>query len=296
MQLEIATGFYQSFSLPLAAQRCINWEPIVPQGSALNERALRDPRGILSKLLTGAGIIGINRGAQLVNEVPYYINGTNLYSISESNVVTDHGTINGVGRVSLANNGRFLVIVVPGIVAYAFDNEDDSLTEITDVSFRPSDTVSFKDGFFIFSSSDGDVFFTSNLNDPLTYTDATLTSGAGTIIVSSPAVFEELGTPTRAGAYNTVVDLIVDLDVINILNAASTTFQPNLFYHPQAFSLASVKLPKLFSTDTLAVTEDGFSLRVSKYADGDANTQKVRFDLLPAYAALNPWFAGHGWK
>jgi hypothetical protein len=119
--------------------------------------------------------------------------------------------------------------------------------------------------------------------------DAALTSGAGTIVVSSPAIFES------GGQYNTVEAAIADNDVINILPAASSSFQPNLFYHPQAFSMASVKLPKLFSTDTTVTTEDGFSIRVSKYADGDANTQKIRFDLLPAYATLNPFFAGHGY-
>jgi hypothetical protein len=56
-----------------------------------------------------------------------------------------------------------------------------------------------------------------------------------------------------------------------------------------------VKLPKLFSTDTLAVTEDGIAIRVSKYSDGDANSQKIRFDLLPAFACLNPFFAGKAW-
>ena len=61
MQLEIATGFYQSFSAPLAAQRCINWEPIVPQASALSQRALRDVYGIDARALTGAAITGINR-------------------------------------------------------------------------------------------------------------------------------------------------------------------------------------------------------------------------------------------
>ena len=119
--------------------------------------------------------------------------------------------------------------------------------------------------------------------------DASLTSGAGTIVVSSPAIFES------GGQYNTVEAAIADNDVINILPAASTSFQPNLFYHPQAFSMASVKLPKLFSTDTTVTTEDGFSIRVSRYADGDANQQKIRFDLLPAYATLNPFFAGHGY-
>ena len=123
----------------------------------------------------------------------------------------------------------------------------------------------------------------------VTVSDAAFTSGAATLVVSSPAIFE------ADVAYNTVNNVIEDDDVLDILTEGAT-FSPNLFYHPQAFSMASVKLPKLFSTDTTVTTEDGFSLRVSKYADGDANQQKVRFDLLPAYAVLNPWFAGHGWK
>jgi len=123
----------------------------------------------------------------------------------------------------------------------------------------------------------------------VTVSDAAFTSGAATLVVSSPAIFE------ANVAYNTVNNVIEDDDVLDILTEGAT-FSPNLFYHPQAFSMASVKLPKLFSTDTTVTTEDGFSLRVSKYADGDANQQKVRFDLLPAFATLNPWFAGHGWK
>ncbi len=112
-------------------------------------------------------------------------------------------------------------------------------------------------------------------------------------LVSSPAIKETTGS--RDSAYDTVVAAIVDGDVVNVRSADSTTFQPNMFYHPEAFSIASVKLPKLFSTDATVITEDGFSLRVSKYSDGDANVQKVRFDLLPAYAVLNPFFAGHGY-
>ncbi len=123
----------------------------------------------------------------------------------------------------------------------------------------------------------------------VTVSDAAFTTGAATLVVSSPAILE------ANVAYNTVNNAIEDDDVLDILTEGAT-FSPNLFYHPQAFSMASVKLPKLFSTDTTVTTEDGFSLRVSKYADGDANQQKVRFDLLPAFATLNPWFAGHGWK
>ena len=169
MQLEIATGFYQSDSKPLASQRCVNWQPVVPQASALNQRALFDVLGIAEKSLTGATISGSNRGAQVMNGVPYYVNGQNLYSISSADVVTDHGTIIGTGRVSMANNGRWLVIVVPGKRGYAYDNEDNILHQISDADFLTADTVSFKDGYFNFTASDGSIFFVSNLNQPLVY-------------------------------------------------------------------------------------------------------------------------------
>jgi len=167
MQLEIATGFYQSDSLPLSAQRCINWLPVIAEQGALNQRALFDVRGAVQKALTGDTITEINRGSQVMDGVPYFINGQRLYSIDRNDVSTDHGFIEGLGRVSIANNGRWLVIVVPGQKSYAFDNTVNILYEITADYFRVSDTVSFKDGYFIFTSSDGTIFFISALNDPL---------------------------------------------------------------------------------------------------------------------------------
>jgi hypothetical protein len=102
-------------------------------------------------------------------EVAYFVNGTTLYSVSSAGVVTNIGFVSGSGRVSMANNGQYLVIVVPGTTAYAFNNVSGALAEITDVDFRASDTVVFKDGYFVFSASDGSVFFNSALNDPFTY-------------------------------------------------------------------------------------------------------------------------------
>jgi len=119
--------------------------------------------------------------------------------------------------------------------------------------------------------------------------DVTLVAGAGTLLVAGPAIFE------ANGQYNTVDSAPVAGDVVTIINAAATTvYQPNLFYSKQAFGLGSVPLKKLYSTDTIATTEDGIQIRISKYADGDANKQKVRFDMLPAYATFNPFFAGQG--
>ena len=119
--------------------------------------------------------------------------------------------------------------------------------------------------------------------------DVTLSGGAGTIIIAGAGISE------TNGQYNNISAPIVTNDVITVLGTAGYTAQPNLFFHKQAFGMATVKLPKLYSTDTVATTEDGFSIRVSKYADGDANTQKIRFDLLPAFVTFNPFFAGLGY-
>ena len=113
-------------------------------------------------------------------------------------------------------------------------------------------------------------------------------SGAGILVVAGPAIYE------ANGQYNTVSAAPANGAVVTILSASATLYQPNLFFTKQAFGLGTVKLPKLYATDTVATTEDGMSIRISKYSDGNANTQKIRFDLLPAYAVFNPMMAGQG--
>jgi len=120
--------------------------------------------------------------------------------------------------------------------------------------------------------------------------DVTLSgTGTGTINVAGAAIYE------ASGQYNTVNAALATDDVVTVLNATATTYQPNLFYKRDAFGMATVKLPKLYATDTVFTTKDGISIRCTKYADGDTNTQKVRFDILPAFATFNPFFAGQGY-
>jgi hypothetical protein len=119
--------------------------------------------------------------------------------------------------------------------------------------------------------------------------DVTLgASGEGNITVTGPAIFE------ATGAYNTVDSAPISGDVVTLLGNEDVVVQPNLFWHRQAFGIGSVPIPKLFSTDTLGTTEDGLQIRVSKGASIRENKQIVRFDFWPAYAALNPFFAGQG--
>ena len=111
-------------------------------------------------------------------------------------------------------------------------------------------------------------------------------AGAGSLVITGPAVYE------ATGAYNTVDTALTSGDVVTLGGAASTLIQPNLFWHKQAFAIGSVPIPKLYSTDTIATTSDGLQIRVSKGASLRENKNIVRFDFLPAYGVMNPFFAG----
>lgn len=119
--------------------------------------------------------------------------------------------------------------------------------------------------------------------------DVTLSgTGTGTIVVTGPGIFES------DGQYNTVDSALDSGDVVTLGGAASTLIQPSLFWHKQAFAIGSVPMKKLYSTDTIATTEDGLQFRISKGTGFLENQQKVRIDFRPAYGAMNPFFAGQG--
>lgn len=166
MTLPLGGGFYQSESLPISAQRCIGWFPAIPQtANALSKIVLFNTPG--QKAFVSLG--GINRGQHTMAEIDFAVSGNTLFQVKEnktSTPITDID-IEGSGLVSMADNGTKLVIVVPGGKSYVYDGT--VLVQITDTDFRTSDTVSFKDGFFIFTASDGTVFFNSALNDPLNF-------------------------------------------------------------------------------------------------------------------------------
>ena len=120
--------------------------------------------------------------------------------------------------------------------------------------------------------------------------DVTLVGGAGTVVITGPALFE---TGSGDGAYNTVDTAPIIGDVVTLLGPAAKTIQPNLFWHQNAFSIGSVPIKRLSAQDTFAETKDGIGIRVTQGSDFLANTNKVRIDIRPAFAALNPFWGGH---
>lgn len=126
------------------------------------------------------------------------------------------------------------------------------------------------------------VVFTATVKEAVTLNG----SGAGNITISGAAIYE------ADGAYNTVDSAPISGDVVTLLGSASSIIQPNMFWHKNAFTIGSVPIAKLYSTDTLGKTADGLQIRCSKGASIRENKQIVRFDIRPAFGVNNPFFAG----
>ena len=118
--------------------------------------------------------------------------------------------------------------------------------------------------------------------------DATLNgSGAGTVTVTNAAIFDAASN----NQYDNISAAPADNDVITLLGADSTVYKPNLAYHKDAFSFATIQLPKLYATDVVYQSADGLTFRASRYSDGSANQQILRVDMMPAFGVSNPLHA-----
>jgi hypothetical protein len=165
-ELPIAEGFYEDASRPIAHQECINWIPQVPQANSLSRAQLIGTPGIASFGTTGEDEA---RGHHVMNSIAYSVNGSSLYRINSNGTTDNLGTIAGGTRVSMADNGTQLCIVVPNSTGYIF-TEPSTLTQITDPDFTASGKslqVAYKDGYFVHISKTA--IFLSDLNNGLSY-------------------------------------------------------------------------------------------------------------------------------
>ena len=210
------------------------------------------------------------------NALPSYTSGTLSAGANRA------GEINGTPDVTYATNKDTMIQSIP-VDGFGAGSDTIKAGEIITITGRNRLSLSTREAFT--DATGAEILWSGVVT-----ADVTLSSGAGTLLVAGPAISE------TNGQYNTCDSVLADGDVVTIINAAaSTVFQPNMFYHKQAFAIGSVPLKKLFATDTIMTTEDGLQMRVTKYSDGDSNKQKIRFDLLPAYAVLNPFFGGQGY-
>jgi len=172
-QLPIANGFYVSDSLPISAQECTNWYPNIVQGVGLSQETLFGTEGIV-QLDTSGQIENINRGAHEMAGKPYFVNGDRLYRLDESGddySLTFIGDIAGTTRVSMADNGTQLMVLVPNGNGYIYNHVTDTFSQITDSDFTANGNpqfVVFIDGYFLVTT-DSKKFIVSSINDGLSY-------------------------------------------------------------------------------------------------------------------------------
>ena len=171
--LPITNGFYVSNSLPISAQECTNWYVVVESAPSLAQETLRGTPGIEQVETTGT-VLQSNRGAHTMAGVPYFVNGTKLYRLDQTQVIptevydlVDLGTVAGTARVSMADNGTQLLILVPGGNGYIWNHVTSTFSQITDLDFTANGNpqfVVFIDGYFVVST-DTKKFIVSAIND-----------------------------------------------------------------------------------------------------------------------------------
>lgn len=108
------------------------------------------------------------RGEINMNGTFIVVSGASVYEVASSGAATLlGGGITGSGLVSMAHNGTQTCIVVPGGNGYIATSS--TLVQITDPDFMTAGSVTFIDGYFVFSEWNSGIFFLSAINDGLTY-------------------------------------------------------------------------------------------------------------------------------
>jgi len=175
--LPITNGFYVSNSLPISAQECTNWYTVVESAPSLAPETLRGTPGI-EQVETSGTILQANRGAHTMAGVAYFVNGTKLYQLDQTQVIptevydlVELGTVAGTARCSMADNGTQMLVLVPGGNGYIYNHVTDTFTQITDLDFTANGNpqfVVFIDGYFVVTT-DTKKFIVSAINDGLSW-------------------------------------------------------------------------------------------------------------------------------
>ena len=144
----------------------------VEHEGSLSQEVLYGIPGI-SELGTSGTSSSANRGGHTMDGIPYVVNGDGLFRVNEvvgftiTYALQRLGDITGTGRVSMADNGTQLIILVPGGDGYIYNHVSNVFVQITDIDFTANGNpqmVAFIDGYFC-CTTDTKKFIVSDLND-----------------------------------------------------------------------------------------------------------------------------------
>lgn len=171
MKVPFATTSYQARSLPLSAQRCVNLFAEAAPADARSPVALYGTPGLVSFGTVGDGPV------RLLHEMAgilYAVSRDQLYRVSSSGTATLLGTLAGAPMTDYplfaADNGTQMVVVNTGTGrATVWDADTATLTPVNDSDFPRVSSVSYVDGYHIFSRQDSGQWLISDLYEATSY-------------------------------------------------------------------------------------------------------------------------------
>lgn len=174
MKIPFGTRSYKLSSLPVSAQRLVNWYAEPQPGDAAGQVILMPTPGLKAFATAGSGPIraGIELGG-----VAYVISGTALYSVTSAGVATSLGSVIAASRYSLSSNGTEIMIAA-GSKSYVYDTSN-GLREIVSAGFLGADHVTYQDQYFITNKPNSAVFQISGLTDGYTWDAADIATAEG---------------------------------------------------------------------------------------------------------------------
>jgi len=173
MKTPILGQAYVARSVNAADNRMVNLFPeVIPNEGKEAGYLLRAP-GLRFLATVGVGPI---RGLWTFKNTGYVVSGNALYKVNTSYTATLLGTVDGVGPVSMADNGTQLFIAANG-PSYIYNSNTEVFQSISDSDFPGAVTVSYLDGYFVFNEPNSQkVWVTSILEgtqiDPLDFASA----------------------------------------------------------------------------------------------------------------------------
>jgi hypothetical protein len=165
MDIQFATQSYISDTLPLSAQRCVNFYAEAQPRGAKSPVAVFGCPGIETFATLGTGPV---RGMRVFDNVLHVLSGGTFYRVDEDKTVTAlGGTIAGTDIVSIDDNGTDIAIV-NGSNGFLY-NATLGFRLITDPDFQAANTVSFIDSFLAFDQAGTNKWFISGASDAASY-------------------------------------------------------------------------------------------------------------------------------
>lgn len=154
MKIPIVGGEYEAYSTAENAQKCMNWFPSPDPTSVSNGYVLHPTPGLRT---FGEGS-GAWRGVNVMDSVPYVVQGNTLYSVASNGAFTSLGAIAGTERVSMSNDGTRLTITTGGI-GYQYNAGTNTLAQITDADYVATNRHNrFISGYTVYCGGNGQQF------------------------------------------------------------------------------------------------------------------------------------------